>query len=54
MMFDVIVIALAAFALFRDLSHKNAWINHTIPLCQNTLKKPYHGVGSWFFSITHR
>jgi len=29
--FDFIVIALAAFVLFRDLSHKNAWINHTIP-----------------------
>ena len=32
MIFDVIVFPLAAFVLFRDLSHKNAWINHTI-LC---------------------
>jgi len=28
--FDVIVFPLAAFMLFRDLSHKNAWINHII------------------------
>ena len=28
-MFDVIVFPLAAFVLFRDLSHQNAWINHT-------------------------
>ena len=26
-MFDVIVFPLAAFVLFRDLSHKNAWLN---------------------------
>ena len=43
MMFDVIVIALAAFALFRDLSHKNAWINHTIPL----LPKHFEEAISW-------
>jgi len=29
--FDVIVFPLAAFVLFRDLSRKNAWLNHTIP-----------------------
>ena len=29
--FDVDVFPLAAFVLFRDLSHKNAWLNHTIP-----------------------
>ena len=28
MFFDVIVFPLAAFVLFCDLSHKNAWINH--------------------------
>jgi len=28
--FDVIVFPLAAFVLFRDLSRKNAWLNHTI------------------------
>ena len=30
--FDVIVSSLAAFVLFRDLSHKDAWINHNIPV----------------------
>ena len=30
MIFDVIVFPLAAFVLFRDLSHKNPWLNHTI------------------------
>jgi len=30
--FDRIVFPLTAFVLFRDLSHKNAWTNHTI--CQ--------------------
>ena len=34
--FDVIVFTLAAFVLFRDLSHTNAWINHTIPCCRVT------------------
>ena len=34
--FDVFVFALAAFVLFRDLSHKNAWINHTIPVAVRT------------------
>ena len=28
--FDVIAFPLAAFVLFRDLCHKNAWINHII------------------------
>jgi len=28
--------SLAAFVLFRDLSHKHAWINHTIPHAVNT------------------
>jgi len=30
MIFDVILFPLAAFALFRDLSHKKGIINHTI------------------------
>jgi len=30
--FDVIVFPLAAFVLFRDLSRKNARLNHTIPI----------------------
>jgi len=29
--FDVILFPLATFMLFHDLSHKNAWINYTIP-----------------------
>ena len=32
MIFDVIVFPLAAFALFRDLSGKNARLNHAIPI----------------------
>ena len=35
--FDVIVFALAAFVLFRDLSRKNAWLNYTIPFPPNLL-----------------
>jgi len=27
--FGVIVFPFAAFVLFRDLSHKNAWLHHT-------------------------
>jgi len=29
--FDVIVFPIATFVLFRGLSHKNAWISHTLP-----------------------
>jgi len=36
--FDVIVFPLAAFVLFRDLSHKNAWSNYTILLKSHPLK----------------
>jgi len=37
--FDVISFSLAAFALFRDLSHKNAWINHTNHNVQSCLHR---------------
>jgi len=33
--FDVIVVPLAAFVLFRDLSHENARISHTMPAITN-------------------
>jgi len=35
--FDIIVFPLAAFVLFRGLSHKNAWLNHTIPSEENSV-----------------
>jgi len=37
--FDVIVFPLAAFVLFRELSHKNAWL------------KPYHTIQLWNFLL---
>ena len=42
--FDVIAFLLAAFVLFRDLSHKNAWLKHTIPETSTRLGLPGSGL----------
>ena len=42
--FDVIVFLLAAFVLFRELSPKNAWLNHTIHWLVKYANRIFSGV----------